>query len=70
MIHQHTLQTAAAFERISDALLGKTDDDLNQLMLDLEDLLYRAKVIHDTAASFSDAGDYNPLAYCDIPKRF
>lgn len=65
----HTLQTAAAFERITDALLGKTDDDLNQLMLDLEDLLYRAKLIHDTSASFSDGGDYDPLTYCDIPNR-
>jgi len=65
----HSLQTAAAFERISDALLGKTDDDLSQLMQDLEDLLYRAKLIHDTSASFSDGCDYDPLTYCNIPKR-
>ena len=29
MIHQHTLQTAAAFDRLDDALLGKTDDTLS-----------------------------------------
>lgn len=70
MIHNYSLQTAAAFDRISDALLGKTDDDLSNLIEDLEFLLYKAKEIHDTAASFNDGGDYNPVAYCDIPKRY
>jgi hypothetical protein len=70
MIHQHTLQTAAAFDRIDDALLGKTDDSLTELMEDLEHLLYRAKEIYNTAASFSDGSDYSHVPYCDLPKRY
>jgi hypothetical protein len=69
MIHQHSLQTAAAFDRIDDALLGETDDDLNELIEDLEHLLYRAKEIYNTQASFVDGSDYNPVAYCDLPDR-
>jgi hypothetical protein len=69
MIHQHSLQTAAAFDRIDDALLGKTDDDLSELMEDLEHLLYRAGEIYNTAAAFSDGSDYNPATQCDIPSR-
>jgi hypothetical protein len=69
MIHQHTLQTAAAFDRIDDALIGKTDDDLSELIDDLELLLYKAKEIHDTIASQHDGSDYNPIPYCDLPKR-
>jgi hypothetical protein len=70
MIHKHSLQTAAAFHRIDDALMGKTDDSLNQLIEDLEFLLYKAKDIHDAAASFSDGCDYDPITYCNIPKRY
>jgi hypothetical protein len=70
MIHQHSLQTAAAFDRIDDALLGKTDDDLSELMEDLEHLLYRAREIYNTAAAFSDGSDYNPITQCDIPSRY
>lgn len=70
MIHQHTLQTASAFDRLEDALLGKTDDDLTELIEDLEHLLYRAKDIYNTAASFVDGSDYDPQSYCDIPKRY
>jgi len=50
MIHQHSLQTAAAFDRIDDALLGETEDDLSELIEDLEHLLYRAKEIYNTQA--------------------
>lgn len=70
MIHQHTLQTSAAFDRIDDALLGKTLDNLSELIEDLEFLLYKAKEIHDTEASFKAGGDHNPVAYCSIPKRY
>jgi hypothetical protein len=66
MIHQHSLQTAAAFDRIDDALLGKTDDDLNALIEDLEFLLYKAKEIQNVAASFNDGSYDNPLNYCNI----
>ena len=37
-----SLQTVAAFERIYDALMGKTDDDLNQLALHLKELTRKA----------------------------
>lgn len=69
MIHQHSLQTSGAFDRIADALLGKTDDDLSELIDDLEFLLYRAKEISDTKSSFDYSDDFNPMSYCDIPKR-
>jgi hypothetical protein len=67
MIHSHSLQTSSAFDRIEDALLGKTDDDLSELIEDLEYLLYKAKDIHNTAAaSFADGSDYDPQSYCPI----
>lgn len=46
-----TLQTAAAFERIQQALLGQTDDDLKLLMLHLDQLLQKATDIHNISAS-------------------
>jgi hypothetical protein len=70
MIHKHSLQTAAAFDRIDDALRGKTDDDLNELIEDLDYLLYKAKEIQDISASFQDGSDYDPKQYCEIPTRF
>jgi hypothetical protein len=70
MIHEYTIQTAGAFDRIDDALLGKTDDDLSELMEDLEHLLYRAREIYNTAAAFSDGSDYNPVDQCDLPKSY
>jgi hypothetical protein len=70
MIHQHSLQTAAAFERLDDALRGKTEDGLNELIEDLEYLLYKAKEIQGISASFSDGSDYNSITYCEIPNRF
>jgi hypothetical protein len=69
MIRQHSLQTAAAFDRIDDALLGKTDDDLNELIEDLEYLLYKAKEIQGVSASMNDGYDYDPVPHCDLPKR-
>ena len=70
MIHKHTLQTAAAFDRIDDALVGKTDDTLSELIEDLEFLLYKAKEIYNTTASFSDGSDYDSSTQCDIPQRY
>jgi hypothetical protein len=69
MIHKHSLQTAAAFDRIDDALLGKTDDDLNELIEDLEYLLYMAKKIQGVSASMNDGYDYDPVPHCDPSKR-
>ena len=42
-----TIQTFAAFERIYDALMGKTDDNLNSLVLHLKELSRKAEEIHN-----------------------
>lgn len=70
MLHDHTLQTSAAFDRLEDALLGKTDDVLWELIEELENLLYKAKEIHNTAASFNDGSDYESVPYCKLPSRY
>jgi hypothetical protein len=51
-----SLQTAAAFERVYDALMGKTDDDLSILALHLEELNRKAKEIQDVSACL-ESGD-------------
>ena len=66
MIHQHSLQTSAAFERLDDALRGKTEDDLNALIEDLEFLLYKAKEIQNVAASFNDGSYDESVNYCNL----
>lgn len=58
MIHKHTLQTSASFDRINDALLGKTNDDLNELIEDLEYLLYKAREIKNNYLSYTHGCDY------------
>lgn len=45
-----TLQTSAAFERIADALVGKTDDDLNSLAVHLNELNKKAQEIQEISA--------------------
>lgn len=50
MENQITLQTASAFERIQDALLGKTEDDLKYLSMHLEELLRKAKEVQEVSA--------------------
>lgn len=45
-----TLQTAAAFERIYDALLGKTDDDLSSLSEHLHKLTKKVEEIQEINA--------------------
>ena len=50
MEHTLTLQTQAAFERILDALVGKTDDDLNSLVLHLTELNRKAREIQEVNA--------------------
>jgi len=45
-----SLQTAAAFERIYDSLMGKTDDDLRVLALHLEELSRKAKEVQEVSA--------------------
>ena len=56
MERQLTLQTAAAFERVYDALIGKTEDDLNALSLHLKELSRKAKEIQDVSACL-ESGD-------------
>jgi hypothetical protein len=51
-----TLQTAAAFERVYDALMGRTEDDLSALALHLEELSRKAKEVQDVSACLS-SGD-------------
>lgn len=70
MIKQHTLQTLSAFDRIYDALRGQTDDNLDNIIDELEYLLYIAKDIHDREASITDGSDYEPPNYCKIPHRY
>jgi hypothetical protein len=50
MERQLTLQTAAAFERVYDALMGRTEDDLSTLALHLEELSRKAKEVQDVTA--------------------
>jgi hypothetical protein len=45
-----TLQTLAALERIQDALIGNTDDNLDTLKASLESLLNKARDIQDVSA--------------------
>ena len=52
-----SLQTVAAFERIYDALIGKTDDDLNQLALHLKELTRKAEEIQEVSAGMR-SGDF------------
>lgn len=56
MEKQLTLQTAAAFERVYEALVGKTEDDLNALSLHLKELTRKAKEIQDVSACL-ESGD-------------
>lgn len=48
-----TLQTAAAFERIKEALLGRTDDDLSFLVTELYGLLSKAEEILNVSAEMN-----------------
>jgi hypothetical protein len=48
-----TLQTAAAFERIYDSLMGKTDDNLSSLLLHLKELSRKAEEIHNLTAEIN-----------------
>lgn len=53
MEKQLTLQTAAAFERIYESLMGNTEDDLNSLILHLEELSRKAKEVKDVSAEIN-----------------
>lgn len=70
MTRPHSLQTAAAFDRIDDALMGRTDDSLSELIKDLNYMLWKAIEISDTKSSLDDGSDYDQQTYCNIPKRY
>jgi hypothetical protein len=53
-----TLQTEAAFERVYEALMGKTDDNLESLTLHLKELLRKANEIHDVTAALNHTDDF------------
>ncbi len=50
MTKQLTLQTAAAFERIYESIMGRTEDDLSSLALHLEELSRKTKEVQDVSA--------------------
>jgi hypothetical protein len=52
-----TIQTKAAFERIEEALVGKTDDRLDLLIANLDRLLEKAKEIKKISTQ-NRIGDY------------
>lgn len=49
-----TIQTIAAFQRIQEALLGKTEDSFDELVLNLNYLLEKAKDIQNITAEIND----------------
>lgn len=61
-----TLQTAAAFERIYDALMGKTTDDLSSLVLHLEELSRKGKEIKDISASLISGNYENTVTVQEV----
>jgi len=48
-----TLQTSAAFERIYDALMERTSDDLDAITLHLKELLRKANEITEISAELN-----------------
>ena len=66
-----TIQTTSAFERIDEALIGKTEDDLDEIIQNLDNLLHKAKKIKNFCNSNAYDGDFiEPEAiypYCDLP---
>ena len=49
-----TVQTIAAFQRIQEALLGKTDDDFEELTININYLLEKAKDIQNITSEIND----------------
>jgi len=54
MSEQLTIQTVAAFQRIQEALLGKTDDSFEELISNLNYLLEKAKDIKNITAEINE----------------
>jgi hypothetical protein len=49
-----TLQTASAFERIYEAIMGKTSDDLSAINLHLRELLRKANEVEEIFAEVNN----------------
>jgi len=49
-----TLQTAASFERIYEAIIGKTSDDLSEINLHLRELLRKANEVGEIFAEVNN----------------
>jgi hypothetical protein len=49
-----TIQTIAAFQRIQESLLGKTEDNFDELIFNLNYLLKKAKDIQNISAEIND----------------
>lgn len=54
MSEQLTIQTIAAFERIQEALLGKTEDSFDELIINLNYLLEKANDIKNIASEINN----------------
>jgi len=65
-----TTQTQLAFGTIKKVLVNSTEDNLDEIIENLESLLFTAKEIANTVASIKDGSDYDPQTYCNIPTRF
>lgn len=49
-----TLQTASAFERIYEAIVGKTDDDLSMINLYLRELIRLANQVEEVSSELNN----------------
>lgn len=49
-----TLQTSASFERIYEAIMGKTSDDLSAINLHLRELLRKANEVDEIRAEVNN----------------
>ena len=49
-----TLQTASAFERIYEAIVGKTDDDLSMINLHLRELICLANQVEEVSSELNN----------------
>jgi len=54
MSEKLTIQTIAAFQRIQEALLGKTDDSFDELIINLNYLLDKVKDIQRISAEINE----------------
>ncbi len=61
-----TQQAQLAFNVIQNILTNETEDSLNEIVENLETLLYKAKQIVNVSASIQDGSDYDLSNSCEI----